>query len=736
MNIVRVALAIPLKTTFDYLVPPQDFPSLQVGMRVMVPFGPHEKIGIIVELATTSEYQIEQLKTIKTVLDQQPIFDQKTWALLQWSANYYHHPLGDVLFQALPQKLRQGKDNQMQTETGYRLTEKGQQALSDGSLARSKKQLEALQRLSITTEQYTNTLKLSSTIKKNLLAKELIEEYDISTPITQWQTQKEQIIKTKNKLTLNKEQALAVNLMVFQQTFKVWLLQGITGSGKTEVYLQVIEEVVKQGKQVLVLVPEISLTPQTIRRFEARFNLPIDVLHSNLNDSQRLAVWQRSSLGQNAIVIGTRSALFTRFQHLGLIVLDEEHDQSFKQQEGWRYNARDLAVMLAQQHQIPIILGSATPSLESLNNVEQGKYQLLQLKQRAESQQKTNYRLLDLKRQRVYHGLSEQLLHLMQQHLSQGNQVMLFLNRRGFAPILMCHECGWIAECQHCDKPYTYHQHRSALHCHHCSAQVKLPHQCKNCGSTHLITSGIGTEQLEKSLIQHFPQYQISRLDRDTTTRKGQLEKHLEQINQGHSQILIGTQLLAKGHHFPNVTLVGIINIDNALFSLDFRAEERLAQIYTQVAGRTGRSEKAGEVVLQTYYPDHPLLQLLLNHGYSAFAQQALNQRQTMGLPPASYQALFKARSKQSDKAQNVLEQIAQKIMAFTQNPTFSSIQCLPPMPALQAKKAGFFRWQLLIQTPHRASLQKLLSVLELEIATLTSTNVHLTLDVDPYDFS
>ncbi|AWX13947.1 primosomal protein N' [Mergibacter septicus] len=736
MNIVRVALAIPLKTTFDYLVPPQDFPSLQVGMRVVVPFGPHEKIGIIVELSTTSEYQIEQLKTIKTVLDQQPIFDQKTWALLQWSANYYHHPLGDVLFQALPQKLRQGKDNQMQTETGYRLTEKGQQALSDGSLARSKKQLEALQRLSITTEQYTNTLKLSSTIKKNLLAKELIEEYDISAPITQWQTQKEQIIKTKNKLTLNKEQALAVNLMVFQQTFKVWLLQGITGSGKTEVYLQVIEEVVKQGKQVLVLVPEISLTPQTIRRFETRFNLPIDVLHSNLNDSQRLAVWQRSSLGQNAIVIGTRSALFTRFQHLGLIVLDEEHDQSFKQQEGWRYNARDLAVMLAQQHQIPIILGSATPSLESLNNVEQGKYQLLQLKQRAESQQKTNYRLLDLKRQRVYHGLSEQLLHLMQQHLSQGNQVMLFLNRRGFAPILMCHECGWIAECQHCDKPYTYHQHRSALHCHHCSAQVKLPHQCKNCGSTHLITSGIGTEQLEKSLIQHFPQYQISRLDRDTTTRKGQLEKHLEQINQGHSQILIGTQLLAKGHHFPNVTLVGIINIDNALFSLDFRAEERLAQIYTQVAGRTGRSEKAGEVVLQTYYPDHPLLQLLLNHGYSAFAQQALNQRQTMGLPPASYQALFKARSKQSDKAQNVLEQIAQKIMAFTQNSTFSSIQCLPPMPALQAKKAGFFRWQLLIQTPHRASLQKLLSVLELEIATLTSTNVHLTLDVDPYDFS
>lgn len=735
MNIVRVALAVPLKKFFDYLAPDDQFPKLEIGMRVLVSFGRQKRVGIIMGFATTSDVPIKQLKTIKQVLDQQSVFDQTTLKLLKRAANYYHHALGEVLFHALPQKLRLGESSEKLAQIQYRLTPKGHLALTDNSLKRAKKQFESLQQLANATQD-PQQIKLSPTIKKSLLEKGLIETYSIPPVEKLWKVTPD-IVKTENKLTLNKEQALAVNLIIFQQGFKAWLLDGVTGSGKTEVYLQVIEEVLKQGKQVLVLVPEISLTPQTIRRFEARFEIPIDVVHSNLNDNQRLNVWQRAKTGESAIVIGTRSAIFTRFKNLGLIVIDEEHDQSFKQQEGWRYNARDLAVMLAHQHQIPIILGSATPSLESLHNAEQGKYQILQLKQRAISQQKINYRLLDLKRQRVYHGLSEQLLNKMEQHLEQGNQVMLFLNRRGFAPILMCHECGWVAECKHCDKPYTYHQYRKVLHCHHCSAQAKLPFQCENCGSTHLITSGIGTEQLENTLTERFPKYQISRIDRDTTARKGELEQHLTTINQGRSQILIGTQLLAKGHHFPNVTLVGLVNIDNALFSLDFRAEERLAQIYTQVAGRTGRAEKAGEVFLQTYYPDHPLLQLLLNQGYQAFAQQALLQRQALSLPPASYQALFKARSKQSEKAEKTLEQLAAKIMEICQQtPQLSTIQCLPPMPALLAKQAGQFRWHLLLQHTQRANLQLLLTLLETEIPALTLSNVHLSLDVDPYDFS
>ena len=461
------------------------------------------------------------------------------------------------------------------------------------------------------------------------------------------------LVNLDNRLTLNKQQALAFSQLLFQEGFNVWLLEGVTGSGKTEIYLQYIEEVLKKGKQVLVLVPEIGLTPQTVRRFQARFNVEIDVLHSNLNDTQRLNVWERARTGQSAIVIGTRSALFTQFSDLGLIILDEEHDGSFKQQDGWRYHARDLGIVLAQKLNIPILLGSATPSLESVNNVQNGKYHHLVLSKRAGNATALRQFVIDLKHQRIQNGLSEPLLQRMQEHLEKGNQVLLFLNRRGFAPVLLCHECGWIDECHHCEKPYTYHQHQRVLRCHHCGAQKTVPMQCGHCGSTHLVTTGLGTEQLEETLKARFPQYNIARIDRDSTARKGKLEGYLEDIQQGKSQILIGTQMLAKGHHFPNVTLVALVNVDNALFSLDFRAEERLAQLYVQVAGRSGRAEKQGEVVLQTHYPDHPLLTTLLEKGYQAFAEETLKLRHNMGLPPFSFQALFKAQCRHSEEAEN-----------------------------------------------------------------------------------
>ena len=729
MNIVRVALAVPLPRFFDYLYPPDLTPI--VGGRVLVPFGSQKRVGIVVDLPASSDVAKEKLKPILDVLDAESLFNSTTWDWLAWSANYYRAALGDVLFQALPVKLRNGESAVKNDRTFWRITDLGKQALESGELKRAKKQIEALNLL-LTQDLEKGNNEISSAIWSALKGKDYVEEIIVPTEQKSWQQAlgDNPLVNLDNRLTLNKQQALAFSQLLFQEGFNVWLLEGVTGSGKTEIYLQYIEEVLKKGKQVLVLVPEIGLTPQTVRRFQARFNVEIDVLHSNLNDTQRLNVWERARTGQSAIVIGTRSALFTQFSDLGLIILDEEHDGSFKQQDGWRYHARDLGIVLAQKLNIPILLGSATPSLESVNNVQNGKYHHLVLSKRAGNATALRQFVIDLKHQRIQNGLSEPLLKRMQEHLEKGNQVLLFLNRRGFAPVLLCHECGWIDECHHCEKPYTYHQHQRVLRCHHCGAQKTVPMQCGHCGSTHLVTTGLGTEQLEETLKARFPQYNIARIDRDSTARKGKLEGYLEDIQQGKSQILIGTQMLAKGHHFPNVTLVALVNVDNALFSLDFRAEERLAQLYVQVAGRSGRAEKQGEVVLQTHYPDHPLLTTLLEKGYQAFAEETLKLRHNMGLPPFSFQALFKAQCRHSEEAENALSQLA----SFFYEQKIEGLQVLGPIPAPFSKKAGQYRWQLLLQHASRKQLQAALSRYSPEL--IKSSQVRLILDVDPLDLS
>ena len=729
MNIVRIALAVPLPRFFDYLYAPDLTPI--IGGRVLVPFGSQKRVGIVVDLPASSDVAKEKLKPIIDVLDTESLFNSTTWDWLAWSANYYHAALGDVLFQALPVKLRNGESAVKNDRTFWRITELGKQALESGELKRAKKQIEALNLLLMQNLEKGNN-EISSAVWSALKGKDYIEEIIVPTEQKSWQQAlgNNPLVNLDNRLTLNKQQALAFSQLLFQEGFNVWLLEGVTGSGKTEIYLQYIEEVLKKGKQVLVLVPEIGLTPQTVRRFQARFNVEIDVLHSNLNDTQRLNVWERARTGQSAILIGTRSALFTQFSNLGLIILDEEHDGSFKQQDGWRYHARDLGIVLAQKLNIPILLGSATPSLESVNNVQNGKYRHLILSKRAGNATALRQFVIDLKHQRIQNGLSEPLLQRMQEHLEKGNQVLLFLNRRGFAPVLLCHECGWIDECHHCEKPYTYHQHQRVLRCHHCGAQKTVPIQCGHCGSTHLVTTGLGTEQLEETLKARFPQYNIARIDRDSTARKGKLEGYLEDIQQGKSQILIGTQMLAKGHHFPNVTLVALVNVDNALFSLDFRAEERLAQLYVQVAGRSGRAEKQGEVVLQTHYPDHPLLTTLLEKGYQAFAEETLKLRHNMGLPPFSFQALFKAQCRHSEEAENALSQLA----SFFYEQKIEGLQVLGPIPAPFSKKAGQYRWQLLLQHASRKQLQTALSRYSPEL--IKSSQVRLILDVDPLDLS
>lgn len=730
MPVVHVALPAPLARTFDYLLPPGSLPI--VGTRVCVSWGKQRGIGIVTDYSETSELPLEKLKLIDSTLDNASLFSPCLWRILHWASNYYHYPIGEVLFHALPILLRQGKPAEATPLEQWFAIDLGHAALLD-SLKHAPKQQQALAMLkhSPIYRHQISLLELRESALRALRNKGLIDlRNQLATP----QDWRPSFAVLGERLSLNTEQATAVGAINSKdEQFIAWLLAGVTGSGKTEVYLRVLENILAKGKQALVLVPEISLTLQIIARFRERFNVPVDVLHSRLSDSERLAIWLRARSGEVAIIIGTRSALFSPFQRLGLIIIDEEHDSSYKQLEGWRYHARDLAVLRAKEENIPIVMGSATPALETLYNVQRGKYRQLTLSLRAGNAKPPAQHLIDLKGLPLKVGLSPSLLKRIQHHLKAGNQVMLFLNRRGYAPALLCHECGWIAECQRCDHHYTFHQNRHQLRCHHCDRQQEVPHQCPQCGSTHLVSVGIGTEQLENGLASLFPNTPITRIDRDTTNRKGLLEQHLADIHRSESRILIGTQMLAKGHHFPNVTLVALLDVDSALFSADFRSAEHFAQLHTQVSGRAGRAGKQGEVLLQTHYPDHPLLQILLQQGYEAFAKQALAERNSVSLPPYTHHIIVRAEDHNNQQAPHFLQQLGNWLKISPLND--DSLWVLGPAPALHAKRAGYFRWQLLLQHPSRQVLQQLIKNLLLLVSTLPQARkLKWTLDVDPID--
>ncbi len=731
MPVVKVALPVPLPRLFDYLLPAGTAEPV-TGSRVSVPFGNRKLTGIVTGVAESSDLPLKQLKPIEAVLDSQSLFSPELWRILNWAAGYYHYPAGEVLHHALPVLLRQGKPAQEAPLWQWVINDAGRETTLE-SLKRAPKQQQALAALRQrplyrhqVSEQSFNDAALQA-----LRAKGLCDLREHLPPATDWRT--DFAIKGE-RLRLNTDQATAVGaIRAEDDRYVPWLLAGITGSGKTEVYLSVLENILSRGKQALVLVPEIGLTPQTIARFRERFDAPIDVLHSALNDSERLAVWLRARRGESAIVIGTRSALFTPLARPGVIIIDEEHDSSYKQQEGWRYQARDLAVFRAHAENIPIVMGSATPALETLHNVRTGKYRQLNLTKRAGNASAALQQLIDLKGQSLKGGLAPALLGKMRQHLQADNQVLLFLNRRGFSPALMCHECGWLAECQRCDSYYTLHQHQRQLRCHHCDSQRPLPHQCPGCGSTHLIPVGVGTEQLEQQLNTLFPGVPVSRIDRDTTSRKGALEQHLADIHRGGARILVGTQMLAKGHHFPDVTLVSLLDVDGALFSADFRAAERFAQLYTQVAGRAGRAGKQGEVLLQTHHPEHPLLQTLLHRGYFAFADQTLLERQAVQLPPWTSHALFRAEDMDNQQAADFLMQLRNLLEASPLKDEMTWL--MGPVPSLAPKRSGRWRWQLLLQHPSRKRLQQLLSSSLPLLTTLPAARkVKWTLDVDPVE--
>ncbi len=533
----------------------------------------------------------------------------------------------------------------------------------------------------------------------------------------------------EDHLSLNESQKNAIAAIQRASSFQVFLLNGVTGSGKTEVYLQVIKKIILEGKQVLVLVPEIGLTPQTLTRFAERFSELSVVLHSGLTEKQRLHTWCLSRSGEAKIVIGTRSSIFLPFQNLGLIIIDEEHDLSFKQQEGFRYHARDLAILRAHFQKIPIVLGSATPSLDTLFKAEMGKFSPLFLPHRAGNAELPACKVIDIRNQFLEEGVSNALLSEIKNHLNANNQVMLFLNRRGYAPLIICHACGWMVNCRRCEKRMTYHDFSKRMHCHHCDYQKILPKQCESCGEKKLQSIGQGTEQLEQVLQKHFPSASVVRIDRDTTKRKNAMETILNDIQSGKHHILIGTQMLAKGHHFPNVTLVGIIDADGGFFSSDFRALERMGQLVLQVAGRAGRHEKKGTVMIQTHHPDHPLLHQLLKESYKVFADTLLIERKLAGLPPFSFFALFRADAYQTEIALAFLQKI--KEISVSNQKVF----LLGPIPAPMPKRAGRYRAQLLIQAETRPLLQNFLKKLLPEIEKISlKTKVRWSLDVDPLE--
>lgn len=532
-------------------------------------------------------------------------------------------------------------------------------------------------------------------------------------------------------LALNTEQQIAVDtILQHANQFQPFLLEGITGSGKTEVYLQVAADVLKAQKQILVLIPEISLTPQTLERFQLRFNCKVCAYHSRITASKRAQVWQRVRNNEPIVIVGTRSAVFLPFTNSGLIIIDEEHDPSFKQQDGFRYSARDLAVLRAQQSSCPIILGSATPAFETLSNVMSGKYKKLSLPYRATSCALPQMRLIDVRHKKLESGLSSQLIARMKHHFEHQGQVLLFINRRGYSPTLMCYDCGWIAECTRCDARLTYHHKRKLLVCHHCLHQRKVPSHCTSCGASALHPIGQGTERIEETLTEIFPDLKIARIDSDATRQKGSLDLLLDLAEKNEARLLIGTQMLAKGHHFPHLSLVGIVDADGGLLSTDFRAIERMAQLIIQVAGRAGRVHQAGEVMIQTFHPDHPLLQQMLKQDYAELAQQLLEERRECQLPPFSHWALLRAESLQGEYSEKFLQDLQKQLVSKN-----ALVKILGPIPAPMSKRQGHYRFQLLLQSQDRKSLHDVLSYsTDLLEENKFNKKVRWSLDVDPIE--
>jgi primosomal protein N' (replication factor Y) len=663
-RLVAVAVPAPLYNAFDYRVGEEM--TIQPGMRLRVPFGAREVVGIALEAPRAGEPGPRKYKAVAEVLDAEPLLPAELLELCRFAADYYQHPLGEVLATALPSALRAGGASTPKAPRKRRGAPAGREA-------------------------------------------------DAGTP--------------EAALPLTDEQAAALRALRATKAFAVTLLEGITGSGKTELYLRRAADVLDADGQVLVLVPEIGLTPQIAERFARRFGAGVVSYHSGMPDGERAQAWLAAGAGRARIVIGTRSAVFVPLPRLGLVVIDEEHDGSFKQQEGLRYSARDLAIVRAQRAKAPVILGSATPSLETQQNARAGRYGHARLARRVHSVAPPAIRVLDIRARPLDHGLAAPLLQAVGRHLDAGGQALLFINRRGYAPVLLCHDCGWQAPCRQCDARLTLHRARGRLVCHHCGAEQAVPAQCGQCSGKALMPVGQGTERIEAGLRDAFPGKRVERFDSDRMRRRGELERLLGDIASGAIHILVGTQLLAKGHDFAGLSLVGILDVDQALYGSDFRALERMGQLVTQVAGRAGRVGQQSEVILQTHEPTNPTLLRLLEGGYGALSETLLAQRRELGLPPFSHLALLRAEAPALAGAVRFLAGARDALMAP------AAVQVLGPVPAPMERLAGRFRAQLLLQSSSRSALQQVLAAAVPGLDRLPEARkVRWSVDVDPFD--
>jgi primosomal protein N' (replication factor Y) (superfamily II helicase) len=760
LPVVRVALPTPLRRLFDYRDGPAGHCATVAGTRVRVPFGQRRLIGVAMETGASSELPDERLKPVLERLDPQPIFDSATLALLGWAADYYHHPVGEVLAAALPKALRLGAAIDS-AEERWVITPPGLEAYTRGEPRRAPRQRQLL--VTLAESDATAPARAgASPAAAGLTAAELGEK------LGSWREAARALIArgwlgtveraaaagavpTSAPLEAgpgpepNEEQRFAIERVCASLgAFAGFVLHGVTGSGKTEVYLRVVERALGLGRRALVLVPEIGLTPQLVDRFRRRLAAPMAVLHSALTDHERLLAWREAFSGRARIVLGTRSAVFAPVPDLGVIIVDEEHDTSFKQHEGgFRYSARDLAVVRAQRAGVPVVLGSATPALETLQNVSSGRYERLVLTRRAAAAAPPRLSLIDLRSSAVRAGIATPAVQAIERHLAAGGQALVFLNRRGYAPTLLCTACGWLAPCRDCDARLTVHLAAARLRCHHCGADTALPERCPQCGFA-VKAVGQGTERIEETLTALFPGTPCLRLDRDVVRRRGDLEEAMRRMASGEARILVGTQMVTKGHDFPNVTLVVVLNADQGFFSTDFRAPERLAQTIVQVAGRAGRGEKAGEVLIQTEFPGHPLLRSLLAEGYDGFARAALAERSQASWPPFSRLAAVRDSAKTAAAALAFLTEArksAEDLRAAGGGSALGSraagraIRLLGPAPAAMARRAGRYHAQLLVESADRAALHRFLDAWLPSLESLPSVRrVRWALDVDPIE--
>ncbi len=729
--ILQVAVPRPIYYSLSYRS--SDL-SIQVGCRVQVPLGHTEVTGLVMAVQPEPDQSKPQplLKNIIRVIDSEPIFEPSLLAILLWCNRYYHTAIGDIVFTAVPLALR--KTRQVAPITIWQ-SSSSQQAKDIGRLNRAKKQkllITALLETPVLSEQQCKQLLGASyrTILKSLKEKGWIQSSEIS-PYQCFTPSKE--VKIVAPLTLTDEQSDAVQRFedeAKQARPKPILLHGITGSGKTEVYLRMITAAIKAGQQALILVPEIGLTTQLIDRFQRFFpQQSVVSLNSAIARMTRLSHWVALKSGEANIIIGTRSAVFASFKQLGVIIIDEEHDLSFKQHDGFRYHARDIAVKRAYDLKIPIVLGSATPALETLHNSQSGKYHYVHLSRRPGARCSPIVTVQSTLGSPLKAGLSTPLLQQIQQRLDKNQQVMLFLNRRGFAPTLLCQNCGWHSQCRDCDSNMTLHAKDQQVRCHHCGYEEHVITSCPNCQSRQLDTQGQGTERVEIALQGHFPDTTIIRIDRDTIRKKGEMDHKLQHIRAGKAAILLGTQMLAKGHDFPLVTLVGILDIDRSLYSTDFRSPERLAQLIIQVSGRSGRGKHKGRVILQTSQPDHPLLVTLLSEGYLSFANALLAERKLWNLPPYSYQALIRAESLKQPNALQFLERV---LICFRE---IEGLTLMGPMPSLMERRAKWYRAQLLLTSTQRSVLHhSIRQQLEVIGKIRKGGQLRWSIDIDPLD--